>query len=93
MYSRTRDFAEEFAQALSLLDEVILLEIYPARELPIEGITSTFLLDLIPIQNKKLVAKEDLIPYLKKLTPELLVTIGAGNIDQFVPLIEKEFKK
>jgi len=93
LYSRTRDFAEEFAQALSLLDEIILLDIYPAREVPIEGITSSFLLDLIPTKNKKLISKDDLIPYLKSIKPELLVTIGAGNIDQFVPLIEKEFKK
>lgn len=93
LYSRTRDFAIEFALSLSLLDEIILLDIYPARELPIEGIDSHFLLQLIPGLNKRLVAKNELIPYLKNVKPELLVTIGAGNIDQFVPLIEKEFKK
>lgn len=93
LYSRTRDFANEFALSLSLLDEIILLDIYPARELPIEGIDSNFLLQLIPVFNKRLVAKDELIPYLKNVKPELLVTIGAGNIDQFVPLIEKEFKK
>lgn len=92
LYSRTRDFAREFAISLSLLNEVILLEIYPARELPIEGITSTFLMDLIPVKNKKVLQKEELIPYLKQIKPEILLTIGAGNIDQFVPEIENAFK-
>ena len=93
LYSRTRDFAEEFAQALNLLDEIILLEIYPARELPIQGIDSHYLLQMIPNPNKKVVANNELIPYLKQQKPELLLTIGAGNIDQFVPLIENEFHK
>lgn len=93
LFSRTRDFAHEFAESLAALDEVILLEIYPARELPIEGITSSYLLDLIHVENKKVIQKEDLIPYLIQHKPELLLTIGAGNIDQFVPEIEKVFKK
>ena len=68
LFSRTRDFAEEFAQALSLLDEIILLDIYPAREVPIEGITSSFLLDLIPTKNKKLVSKAAFLPLQVKQT-------------------------
>lgn len=92
LFSRTRDFAKEFGEALALLDEVILLEIYPARELPIEGITSAYLLDLIPHSHKIVLGKEELIPYLKAHKPELLLTIGAGDIDKLVPEIEKAFK-
>lgn len=91
LYSRTRDFAYEFAEALSLLDFLILLEIYPAREDPIPGVTSSFLLDLVPGNNKVLLAKEDLLPFLLKMKPELLLTIGAGDIDRFVPQIESLF--
>lgn len=92
LYTRTRDFADEFAKSLSLLDEVILLDIYPARELPIEGINSQMLLDKISIKSKHLVSKNELIEYTKKLKPQILLTLGAGDIDQFVDIIEKEFK-
>lgn len=93
LFTRTRDFAPQFAEALSLLDKVILLNIYPAREKPIEGITSQYLLDMIPIQNKILVKDEDLLDYLKANQPEVLLTIGAGNIDKFVPKIKSLFDK
>lgn len=93
LYSRTRDFIHDFASALALLDEVILLDIYPARELPIEGITSSYLLDLIPISNKKVLQKAELVPYLLNHKPELLLTIGAGDIDKLVPEIEAAFKQ
>lgn len=87
LYTRTRDFYEEFAQSLSLLDEVILLEIYPAREEPIEGITSQIIFDRITSPNKRLIPKEQLIEYLKsqKATlPPVIMMMGAGNIDRLV---------
>jgi len=77
---------------LALLDKVILLEIYPARELPIPGINAQWLLDQISIKEKVLLAKEELIPYLKKNRPEVLVTIGAGNIDKLVPEIKESLE-
>ncbi|MDR2972876.1 MAG: UDP-N-acetylmuramate--L-alanine ligase [Bacteroidales bacterium] len=88
LYSRTRDFAQEFADALEVLDEIILLPIYPAREKPIEGITSDYLLSFIKNSNKKLFTKEELITYLPKNKPEVLVTMGAGDIDKMVKEIE-----
>jgi UDP-N-acetylmuramate--alanine ligase len=92
LYSRTKDFALEFAEALKVLDEIILLDIYPAREKPIAGITSNYLLSLIQHKNKKLINKEKLISYLSTYKPEILLTIGAGDIDKLVPLIESKFQ-
>ncbi len=91
LYSRTRDFADEFARALELLDEVILLDIYPAREQPIKGIDSKFLLTKINKMDKYLATKEQLTDLLKALNPEVLLTLGAGDIDKLVASIEKEF--
>lgn len=89
LYSRTRDFAGEFAQSLELLDDIILLPIYPAREEPIEGITSDTILGKIRKLSKYYVEKDWLLPLLKTLQPELLVTLGAGDIDRFVePITE-----
>ncbi|MBN7813940.1 UDP-N-acetylmuramate--L-alanine ligase [Algoriphagus pacificus] len=85
LYSRTRDFAEGFSESLSLADEVILLDIYPARELPIEGVSSEMLLEKIQSKKKSLVSKADLMDYLGKSNPEVLVTLGAGDIDRLVP--------
>lgn len=85
LYSRTRDFAEGFSESLSLADEVILLDIYPARELPIEGVSSEMLLSKIQSKKKSLVKKADLMSYLEKSSPEVLVTLGAGDIDRLVP--------
>jgi UDP-N-acetylmuramate--alanine ligase len=93
LYSRTRDFAEEFARALELLDEVILLDIYPAREKPIEGVTSVWLLSLIRKKNKRLLSKQELISYLQARKPELLVTMGAGDIDLILDKIIKNGKQ
>lgn len=84
LYSRTKDFADEFALALEKLDEVILLPIYPAREEPIPGITSKTILHKINKMDKYHVTKEQLLPLLSALQPELLVTLGAGDIDQLV---------
>ena len=88
LYSRTRDFVQEFADSLEVLDEIILLDIYPAREKPIEGITSNYLLSLIKNENKKLLKKEELVAYLQMNRPEVLLTMGAGDIDRFVKKLE-----
>jgi len=93
LFSRTRDFANEFARSLELLDELILLDIYPAREKPIPGITSQMLLDLVKIQYKILVPKDELIGYLRDSKPEVLLTLGAGDIDRFVEPITEMFSE
>lgn len=92
LYSRTRDFADEFAKSLSMLDDVILLDIYPAREQPIKGITSAMLIEKIISENKSLVLKSELIAVLKSKNPEILLTLGAGDIDQLVEPIKKAFE-
>jgi UDP-N-acetylmuramate--alanine ligase len=84
LYSRTRDFMHEFAHSLELLDEVILLDIYPARELPIEGISSAALLDLIHSTSKSICSKAELPERIAALHPEVLLTLGAGDIDALV---------
>lgn len=84
LYSRTRDFADEFAQSLSLLDELILLEIYPARELPIKGVSAEMLLEKVAITNKQLVPKNEVLNYVENHQPQVLVTLGAGDIDTLV---------
>ena len=90
LYTRTRDFYEEFAQALSLLDEVILTEIYPARELPIEGVTSQLIYDrLRPGIEKQLVCKDDVLSLVKQRDFDVLVVLGAGDLDAQVPQITK----
>ena len=89
LFTRTRDFADEFARSLELLDEVILLEIYPAREQPIEGIDSQMLLSKINKTAKRVCQNDELIEVLQSLKPELLLTLGAGDIDQFVKPIEE----
>jgi UDP-N-acetylmuramate--alanine ligase len=90
LYSRTRDFMDEFAHSLSLLDEVILLDIYPARELPIEGITSTVLLDKIQSNNKQLLNKSELPEYIASHKPQVLLTLGAGDIDMLLEPIRQK---
>lgn len=93
LFTRTRDFATEFAKSLEMLDEVILLDIYPARELPIPGIDSQMLLDKITgVKRKDLYKKEELIESLVGRNLEVLVTIGAGDIDKLVEPIEKTLK-
>lgn len=91
LYTRTRDFVDEFAQSLSLADEVLLLPIYPAREAPIPGVSSEILLDKMTAHKKSLVAKSELLATLKEKQPELLITLGAGDIDQFVEPIKNAF--
>jgi UDP-N-acetylmuramate--alanine ligase len=84
LYTRTRDFADEFAAVLDLLDIPILLPIYPAREKPIEGVDSEFLLRKMRNPNKLLLQKAELLPYLQNHRPDVLLTIGAGDIDRLV---------
>jgi len=84
LFSRTRDLASGFARSLELLDEVLLLDIYPAREKPIRGVTSRLLLDQIKLERKKLINKDEVIRELKKDPPEVLLTLGAGDIDLLV---------
>ena len=81
LFSRTKDFADDFAKSLSQFDEILLLDIYPARELPMEGITSSWLLSKIENVNKRLISKEDLIPAILKNDATVIVTIGAGDIE------------
>jgi len=92
LYTRTRDFAEGFAQSLSLLDEVILLDIYPARELPIEGVTSQIIFDKITTPNKVLITKSELLDVLSKRDVDVLMTVGAGDIDKLVEPIAEMLK-
>ena len=89
LFSRTKDFGDDFATSLAQFDEIILLDIYPARELPIEGITSAWLLSKIKNANKKLVAKSNLISEILKSDATVVVTIGAGDIGELVPQIKK----
>ncbi|MBI4931259.1 MAG: UDP-N-acetylmuramate--L-alanine ligase [Bacteroidetes bacterium] len=90
LFTRTRDFANEFARSLELLDELILLDIYPAREKPIEGVTSEMLLSKVRTKNKKLVSKKELVKEIKERKVEVLITLGAGDIDTLVEPIAKE---
>jgi UDP-N-acetylmuramate--alanine ligase len=92
LFSRTNDFVDDFAKSLSAFDEVILLDIYPARELPMEGVTSSWLMSKMTNSNKRLVSKEDLISTLVKIDAKILVTIGAGDIGEMVPKIKKELE-
>ncbi|NBO49104.1 MAG: UDP-N-acetylmuramate--L-alanine ligase [Chitinophagia bacterium] len=87
LYSRTRDFASEFAESLSLADETILLPIYPARELPIEGVTSSMIANQMK-SNVQLIAFEDVATFVKSSQPSLIITAGAGNIDRWIEPIK-----
>ncbi|NMH88446.1 UDP-N-acetylmuramate--L-alanine ligase [Flavivirga algicola] len=91
LYSRTRDFIEGFAESLSQFDELLLLDIYPARELPIEGVTSAWLLSKINNENKQLVNKKELLPAIHNSAAKIILTIGAGDIGEQVKRIKKEF--
>lgn len=90
LYSRTKDFAEGFAKSLSRFDEVLLLDIYPARELPIEGVTSSWLLEKITNSNKKLIDKKDISAEIIKSNAEVVLTIGAGDIGEEVKHIKQK---
>jgi UDP-N-acetylmuramate--alanine ligase len=93
LFSRTRDFADGFAESLDLLDVCVLLDIYPAREKPIEGINSQMLLDKMKSANKFLVKKENVIEFLKTHQPQVVMTLGAGDIDTLILPIEDLLKE
>ena len=94
LYTRTRDFYKDFAEALSLLDEVVLTEIYPARELPIEGVTSQLIYDNLKSGVKKeIIQKSDVLDYIKNHQFEVLIVLGAGDLDNQVPQITKILEK
>ena len=93
LYTRTRDFAPEFARALSGLDKLILLDIYPAREEPIPGVTSEIIFRDVTAPEKVLITREELMSYLEKEPLDVLVTLGAGNIDRFIEPITEMLRK
>jgi UDP-N-acetylmuramate--alanine ligase len=92
LFSRTRDFAKGFAESLSLLDRLLLLDIYPARELPIEGVNAEMVLEKVSIEDKVLVSKKDILELLTKLNTDIVVTIGAGDIDTLVGPIKNHME-
>ena len=88
LYTRTRDFYKEFAKALSLLDEVILCDIYPAREQPIEGVSSKLIYDnLEPGVEKSMIAKDDVLKLARERNFDVLVFLGAGDLDSLAPQV------
>lgn len=91
LYTRTRDFYSEFASALSIAKQVVLVEIYPARELPIEGVTSQLILNQITSPIKRLTTKAELLATLRELEFDVLLTVGAGDINTYIPSIINEF--
>jgi UDP-N-acetylmuramate--alanine ligase len=84
LYTRTRDFADGFAEVLDMSDELIMLDIYPARELPIEGVSADMILDRMKLWNKRKCGKQEVLELVQSENPELLLTVGAGDIDQLV---------
>ena len=93
LFSRTNDFYREFAESLSLADELILLDIYPARELPIEGVTSKLIFDLVTAQKKTLCLKSKLLDVFAKGSYDVVMTLGAGDIDTYIPQIKEILEK
>ena len=89
LYTRTRDFADEFAEALSLLDSLVMLPIYPAREEPIEGVTASIIFDKVTTADKVLIEKDRLLETIAERQTDCLVTFGAGDVDRFIDPIEK----
>lgn len=93
LYTRTKDFAGEFAEALSEADKLILLDIYPAREEPIPGVTSEIIFDKVTTEDKVLITREELMDYLAEEPVDTLITFGAGNIDRFIGPITEMLKR
>ncbi|HNX54504.1 MAG TPA: UDP-N-acetylmuramate--L-alanine ligase [Prolixibacteraceae bacterium] len=93
LYSRTKDFYKDFAQSLDLLDEVVLLDIYPARELPIEGVTSEMILDEMKNPNKRLCSKSELKSLSASFKPGIVIMMGAGDIDMLVDQVKEQLLK
>jgi UDP-N-acetylmuramate--alanine ligase len=92
LFSRTQDFVADFAKELSKFDALLLLDIYPAREVPIEGVNSTWLLNKVELEKKKLVSKENLIKEIKNSEAKVIVMLGAGDIGILVNEVVKELK-
>jgi UDP-N-acetylmuramate--alanine ligase len=90
LFSRTQDFADDFAKSLSQFDEILLLDIYPARELPIKGVNSEWLLDKIDNPKKQLISKEDIISKINESDAQVILTIGAGDIGEEVKRIKQD---
>ncbi len=88
LYTRTRDFCDGFAESLDIADEIILLDIYPAREMPIEGITSDIIYNKIQTSNKHIMSKEAVLQWIQASTPEIIITAGAGDIDTLIEPIK-----
>jgi UDP-N-acetylmuramate--alanine ligase len=89
LFTRTRDFQEGFAASLGLADRLLLLDIYPAREKPIEGISSKIVFDRVPLSDKILLSKSEVIQTLTNLPAEVVVTIGAGDVDGLLPALKE----
>ena len=88
LFTRTRDFAKEFSEVLGMSDELIMLDIYPAREVPIDGVDSAMILDKVLITDKKILSKHETLDYVRSAAPELVLTVGAGDIDTLVKPIK-----
>lgn len=88
LFTRTRDFVDGFAEVLGQVDELLLMGIYPARELPIPGVDSTWLLEKINLTNKRVVSPQEVLDIIQQEKPELVVTVGAGDIDRLVKPIK-----
>ena len=93
LYSRTRDLADQFAQVLQEFDEIVMMPIYPAREKPILGVTSSMVLRKIPTMNKYLCTPDQVLELIPALCPDVVVTLGAGDIDRLVPRLEETLKE
>ena len=90
LFSRTKDFADDFAKSLSQFDEILLLDIYPAREEPITGVSSEMILEKIENQNKRLLSKTELLKYFETIHNGVILTLGAGDIGLLADEIENE---
>ena len=93
LYTRTRDFADDFAVSLDMLDELLLMDIYPARELPIQGVTSEIIFSKMKLAKKQIVSKDSLLKKVESMEPDILITFGAGDIDRFIDPLEEMLKK
>ncbi|MFT6938127.1 MAG: UDP-N-acetylmuramate--alanine ligase, partial [Saprospiraceae bacterium] len=93
LFSRTKDFVDGFAESLNKLDEIILLDIYPARELPIKNVTSQIILDKIDNSNKKILSKQELLEFLPNSNSEVILVLGAGDIDKLVEVMKCSWLK
>lgn len=93
LYTRTRDLADDFAKVLSTADELMLLDIYPAREQPIPGVNSQMLLDKVELKNKRLISKQDLVKSVDERAYDVLLMVGAGDLDLLIPEMEQKFRK